>query len=211
MEEKGTENRKNGWYSFAKGLFAVLFRVFYPLRCSGDRNFMEAREPYILIANHNSSLDPLILIRLCPGEIRFLVKKELEKSRFLKWCMDKIHCIRVDRDDNDTHAFRSCLKALKEKNILGVFPEGTRHAGGRMENPRTGTALMALLQKVDILPVYINGRPRLFRRTEVIVGEPVCVSDFPEGRITAESIAHLSGLIKAKYEELRSRVSGART
>lgn len=192
---------KNKYYSFARKTFLVLFNTIYPVRFVNRELLTAENEPYILISNHNSNLDSLILMVLCPRQIRFLVKEELMQNPFIAWCIKKIHAIPVARHASDIGAFRKCIEAIRTKETLGIFPEGTRSAGGLMEHPEPGAALLALMHRMNLVPVYIGGRPRPFRVTKVIVGEKLSTaSGF--GKICSESIGKLSDAIRQRYAEL---------
>lgn len=84
--------------------------------------------------------------------------------------------IPVDRHNMDMGAVRLCLKTLKEKHVLGIFPGelATKSLMGEMES---GVAVIALRGDVPILPAYISGKPKLFRLVHCYYGEPFSVSD----------------------------------
>lgn len=112
--------------------------------------------PYILISNHNSLMDPLLVAWKCYRyQIRFLGKKELVKNPLLRWLFQKLLMIDVDRHNMDMAALRACLKTLREGHPLGVFPEGTRHKEGVMEHMESGIAMIALRSGARLLPAYI--------------------------------------------------------
>ena len=125
-------------YTVARGAAWLLVRVLAPVRYHNLERFsMEA--PYILIANHKSALDPLVMAYPCKNyEIRFLGKKELTSSPFMKFIFDHLHMIPIDRHNMDMAAVRACMAALKNGEILGIYPEGTRHHSGIMEEMEDG-------------------------------------------------------------------------
>ena len=81
----------------------------------------------LLISNHKSGVDPLLLIASCKRPLRFMIAKE-EYNRFgLKWLFKKAGCIPVDRTGRADIAFRQAVKALKNNQVIALFPHGKIH------------------------------------------------------------------------------------
>ena len=194
---------QNCWYLTAKRFFTFLFKTLFPVEIINADLMKRENKPYIVIANHRSVWDPLILMSVCPEQIRFLVKEELMQRPLLSKLAKKIDVIPVQRHASDIRAFRDCITALRNQCILGIFPEGTRYSGGSMESPEPGAAMLAMMQKVELLPVYISARPRLFHKTRVVVGEALA----SQTKITSENLAKFSDEIKIRYRELRAEAS----
>ena len=143
-------------YEIARVLAAVVFNTFLPARCV-HREKLDAEAPYVVVANHRHALDPVAMAMGIPKhQIVFLAKKELGKSPFTQNIMTRLHCILVDRHNTDMNAMRSCMKAVKRKKILLIFPEGTRHHEGQMEQIESGTALIAMRSKSPVIPIYLT-------------------------------------------------------
>ena len=182
----------------------LLFHAIYPYRIVDRQRIRDARAPYLLVANHNSNLDAILLAWLCPYGFYSLGKKELIRGRFTKWLLeDQLHMIPISRNESDVKAMRACMNALKSGNVLCVFPEGTRRLKDLMEKVEKGVALLAMRQKVDMLPVYIDGRPRLFRRNLAVVGAPLCAADYPAGPYSDEKADQLCAMIRNAFHALR--------
>ena len=191
------------FYSFARKVAAVLCSTLFPVRYHHLENFsLEA--PYILIANHKSGMDPLILARPCKQyEIRFVGKKELTKSKFVARVLDGLHMITVDRHNTDLSAMRLCLRVLREGHVLGIFPEGTRHLPDLMSQVETGTAVLALRAKVPLLPVYIDRKASFLRRTNVYIGEPMDITDLSDQGFDAGIVEQLTRRIRDTFLAMR--------
>ena len=160
-------------YEIARVLAAVVFNTFLPARCI-HREKLDAEAPYVVIANHRHALDPVVMAMGSPREqIVFLGKKELGKGKLATNILTRMHCILVDRHNTDMNAMRSCMKAVKMKKILLIFPEGTRHHEGQMEQIESGTAMIALRSKAPIIPIYFDRKLSLFRRTNLTFDEAV--------------------------------------
>lgn len=176
-EKNADAERWSFCYRLAMGLSAILFHTLIPITYHGLEN-CELDAPFILVSNHNSMFDPLAIgYPFKRHMIRFLGKKELEKVWLLKVIFRNMKMIAVDRHNMDMAAMRQCLKVLKDGNSLGIFPEGTRHKTGVMQQLESGTAMIALRSKAPVVPAYIDDKIRLFHRLNVYFGKPV---DFGE-------------------------------
>ncbi|MBE5770416.1 MAG: 1-acyl-sn-glycerol-3-phosphate acyltransferase [Clostridiales bacterium] len=190
-------------YTIARGLAWVLFHTVFPVRYHHTEK-MDLRAPYIMIANHKSGLDPIVLAVPCKDyEIRFVGKKELTKNKLLAWLVGQLHMITVDRHNSDLAAMRLCIKALREKQVLGIFPEGTRHLPDLMSEVETGTAVLALRAKVPLLPVYISSKLRPFHITHVYVGETMDISDLCAQGCDTQTAEQVSQRIRETFYAMR--------
>ncbi len=85
----------------------------------------------------------------------------------------------------------------REGRILGIFPEGTRHHKGLMDQLEGGTALLALRCNVPLVPVYFDKKFRLFRLVHMYVGQDIPLDDL---------IAQ--GVNKGTCDQLLQRITG---
>ena len=114
-------------YTFARGVFGVLFRTLMPIRYHGTDKLNRQDAPYILISNHQAAIDPFVLaLPVRRYEIRFIGKREIVGHKLVQWAVTQLHMIPVSRGATDMGAMRACMSALKEGHVLGIFPEGTR-------------------------------------------------------------------------------------
>ena len=197
----GKKKRFSWLYWLVARLSGLIFRVFLPVKYHHLEN-TEIDAPFILIANHNSMLDPLIAAwKIRRYQLRFFGKKELVRNKFFKAIFDNIGMIPVDRHNMDMAAIRACMKALKEGNPLCFFPEGTRHKQGIMQDLESGIAIIALKGNVPLLPAYIADKPRLFRRNHCYFGAPISVEEMAKGGCGNENCERLLGIIRSTYED----------
>ena len=175
----------------------------FPVHVTGAEKIHQLQAPAILIANHRSMMDPLIIASHCPYEISFLGKKELTSGKMGAFLFNALHMIPVSRHETDLTAMRACIKALKEGNILGVFPEGTRCRDTLMEKPETGVAMIALRSGVPLLPIYIDEKPRFLRRTWAYAGDPIEYGDLSARGISKETAEELTVRIRETFFRLR--------
>lgn len=134
----------------------------------------------IVCANHLSFTDPVFLGLTLRRQVHFISKKELFDKPILGWLLRKLDAFPVDREGKDLQAIRTCLSVLKQKEVLGIFPEGTRVKPGEKTDGKAGVSLIAKKSGAQILPICIKpkyGKFKLFCKTDLVVGHPFCFSD----------------------------------
>lgn len=198
-------------YTFARGVFGALFHTLMPMRYHGAEKLNRQDAPCIVISNHRSAIDPFILaVPEKRYEIRFVGKREITGNKIVEWLVRQLHMIPVSRGATDMAAIRSCMQVLKDGQVLGIFPEGTRHQPEMMQTVESGAAMIALRAGVPILPVYIHGKARLFHRTHVYVGEPLEIADIKAQGINSDTIRQLCERIRQTYYAMRDQANCAK-
>lgn len=203
MRRKSKSGKEaSGWYRAARIGAGFLFRTFCPVRYhNAERLQIEA--PFIVIGNHLSLMDPVIVaVPIKRYDVTFMGKKELESNPVIGKILRDMHCIMVDRHHTDMEAMRACMKALRNGEVLGIFPEGTRHHQGLMEEMETGIAMLALRSGVPVIPVYITRKLRLFRPVDCYVGEPIPMDDLKEKGINTDTCQELLERITGIYRDM---------
>ena len=186
-------------YEITRVLAIILFHTVMPVKFHHRERLLQ-EPPFVLIANHRHALDPIAMAMGIPKkQIVFLAKKELGKSPFTQNIMTRLHCILVDRHNVDMEAMRSCMKAVKMKKILLIFPEGTRHHEGEMEQIETGTALIAMRSKAPVIPIYFDRKLNFFRVTNLYVGEPIPYDDLLAKGINTETCEQMNERMRETF------------
>lgn len=112
--------------------------------------------PAIIVANHTSGLDPLMIQSIVNRPIAWMVAREFHDAASAGWLYRRQRSIPVDRNGRDTTALREALRRLAEGHVLGIFPEGRITTGGPPKL-QTGVGLIAQRAGVPIYPVGIAG------------------------------------------------------
>lgn len=168
-----------------RGIVAVVrpfVKVLFPYTLvGGERIPPVGGPPTILCANHISNMDPVFLVASEKRPIRFMAKAELFKNRLVRWFVEKqMGAFPVHRGQGDTGALEVAGKLVSEGELLGIFPEGTRSKDGNLGRAKSGAVLIAAQTGAQILPVAIrtkHQKVRLFRRTYIVVGEPLSLEE----------------------------------
>lgn len=144
----------------------------------------------VMVINHIGYLDFTyagFTARPAGRLVRFMAKKEVFDHRVSGPLMRGMHHISVDRSAG-SGSFREALSALKDGEIVGVFPEATISRSFELKEFKAGAVRMAMAARVPLLPTVIWGsqrvwtkdHPRRLGRTRtpitVRVGEPMAVS-----------------------------------
>ena len=197
-----TKPKRTVIYTIVVFLYYIIVKLVFFMRFEGRENIPKDKN-VILMGNHQCLLDPVTLA-LCARdrEIHFMGKKELWNNRVLGWVFTKVHGFPVDRGNMDMGAIRTAMNVLKGGETLGIFPEGTRSRTGHMLPLLSGASMLALRSGCEVIPVYIDGRYKPFRRMTVRVGRAVEMDDLRAGRVTKESCDELTGRIEEEFYAL---------
>jgi len=144
---------------------------------------------YLICANHISMSDPIwVVLGLGLRHIpRVLAKKEALSYFIIGDLMKKVGVIGIDREGNDVHAIKECIRALRNDQQLLIFPEGTRNKPGMNVKPKRGAMLLAHRTQVPVLPVYVSVKRRPFGPVTCVIGEPY-LPEFPDKRPTEQQL-----------------------
>ena len=190
------------FYRFCFAVMGPFYKVFYPAKVEGLEN-VPAEGGCVLCANHLSARDPFYIgLRVYPRHLHFMAKVELFKFKPLAAVMRGLMAFPVDRGHHDLNAIRTSLKVLNDGHILGLFPQGTRSRDNTPTPMLNGVAMIALRAQKPVIPVYIGGPYRLFRRTPLRFGKPVDLSDFGR-RMDSETLTAATHRIEEAVWSMR--------
>lgn len=187
IKRKEKKLKKNGFYKFIRAMLAPIIRLMFRVKVTGAENIPD-KGGFLLCSNHIAKRDVVMIAACCPRPIKFIAKKELFSIPILSSLIKSLGAIPINRGGNDIGAIRSAINLIKDDEIVAIFPQGHRYPKvNPAETPiRNGAGLIAFRAKAPMLPVCIKTKGvkyRLFRRVEVIFGEPMCYSElgFAEG------------------------------
>jgi 1-acyl-sn-glycerol-3-phosphate acyltransferase len=124
--------------------------------------------PAIVVCNHISGLDPLLLQSACSKRlITWMMASEYMDLPGLGWFFRTIGVIPVERSGKDSGPLRAALRALQQGRVLGIFPEGRISKTGELLPFQTGVGMIAAKSGATVFPAYQTG-PHLGR--EVTAG-----------------------------------------
>jgi len=140
----------------------------------------------IVACNHLSFFDGFALQYAIPRPIFFMGKEENFKNPFLRFFMYQIGAFPVKRGTYDRNALDQAIRILRQGQVLGMFPEGTRTYGKGLLPAKGGTAILAIKMNCQIIPVAMDGTHQILKnilkRPQVNI--TICPPVFPDGKMT---------------------------
>lgn len=186
----------------------------WPVTMRG-RERIRAGETYVMVANHLSLLDILVLFRLF-RHFKWVSKVENFRIPFIGWNMRLNRYIPLRRGDRESvvQMMAACERTLAEGNPIMMFPEGTRSVTGELKEFKTGAFELALKTRRPILPIVLAGTSNaLPKRGYVLQGRhPITVTvlePIPPERFAGMSPKELTEQVRSVIAEAQSRQSGA--
>jgi hypothetical protein len=190
----------------------VLARLIYRIEVKGDQTFLSETDGVVLICNHVSFMDWLIVSAAIRRPVSFVMTHEFFKGYFLKKFLTQAKVIPIapasEHPEIYNRAFELVADHLQAKGVVCIFPEGKITYDGNINEFKPG--ILKILDKtpVPVVPIAISGmwgslfsrkdknlkdkRPRKFwSKITVSIGDPV----FPD-KVTLD-------ILKTKVEDLR--------
>jgi 1-acyl-sn-glycerol-3-phosphate acyltransferase len=121
----------------------------------------------VVVSNHASDFDPLILSCCVRRPVAYMAKEELFKVPVLKQAIQLYGAYPVKRGSADRSAIRSALSLLEEGWAVGLFLQGTRTLDARITDPKLGAALIAAKGKAPLLPVSLWGTEAILEKVRL--------------------------------------------
>lgn len=141
-------------------LLTLLLHLCYRLRVRGGEH-IPARGAALLVCNHVSFMDALVVGAASPRPLRFLMDKPIYDSPWLNWLFRRIGAIPVDADRHDPGSVRQALaevsRALRQGEVVMVFPEGRLTPNGEIQPFRRGLELILARDAVPVIPAGLAG------------------------------------------------------
>lgn len=160
--------------------------------------------PFIVIANHNSFTNPVILLlTIHKRHLNFMATTELNNNAPGRFVFRHFHAIPVDKDNFSMDTWYRLKDSMARGNGAVVFPEGFVDTEEDKVHPfKEGAMLLALKTGAPVLPVYIGKRSSALRRQHVIIGKLVQPGQVQGGALTMAGIRAFTGLLYGKMLEL---------
>jgi 1-acyl-sn-glycerol-3-phosphate acyltransferase len=202
----------------------VLRLVFRP-KVEGLKNVPRSG-PVILACNHLSFSDSIFTPLIMRRKVTFVAKAEYFTGKGIKGWFSRMFftgagTIPVDRSGGEAAqaALDTLLRVLREGNVAGIYPEGTRSPDGRLYRGKTGVARLALESGAAVVPVALLNTDEIqptgtliptVKRVRIRIGEPLDFSRYAEQRgdrfveraITDEIMYELMALSGREYVDV---------
>ena len=188
------ENEIPHWLgNLLTALVAFAFKIAFRYEVKGReklRGFYQ-KSGVVIVSNHTSFLDVMFMfISARPKQwVRFMARDTLFKNGHgvLGHIISRVGAFPVKRDSADRTSIKRAVAHLKNDEVVGILPEGTRRGKGSVEPEiHSGAAFIARMAHVPILPMTVRncelvkqkGQRVRFPKVTVVYGDPVLLSDF---------------------------------
>lgn len=212
-----------GWRAWICYRIAMIHRFFFSHCRQENACTIPEEGPAIVVANHTSPLDPVVLwTRHFSGfrrprlrVIGYMMAKEYYIRRgFIGWVCRAMESIPVERSGRDMIPIRDALRRLQEGKLLGLFPEGRinlKTPDEQLLPGGTGIAWLALKSGAPVIPVFIHDSPRspsmvkafiVQAHTALRYGPPIDLSRWKDARGTHEELTEITDYIMSHIAAL---------
>jgi 1-acyl-sn-glycerol-3-phosphate acyltransferase len=175
-------NRTDLIWTVGRPTLGAALRALAPLRVYGSER-VPATGGVVLAMNHFSWLDPPAFGAACPRNIRYMAKIELHQVKLIGPFIRSFGAFSVRRGESDRDAVRLMRQCVQDGDALGLFVEGTRQRIGVPGNVQPGAAMVALQERVPIVPAAIHGsqfwKLGNFEPVSVAWGRPLLFDGLP--------------------------------
>jgi 1-acyl-sn-glycerol-3-phosphate acyltransferase len=139
----------------------AISKVLFRYRFAGRSN-VPLEGPVLVVANHQSNLDPVLIGLACPRQLKYFARIGLFFWPF-SWWIRALGAVPIDKD-KALGGIKTTLKLLKQGEGVVVFPEGSRTFDGKMGEMLPGFCMLARRSGATIVPVAIDGAFAALRR-----------------------------------------------
>ncbi len=191
------------FYTFAKNVCYIIFRARYKVIAEGKENIPTDRG-VIVVCNHKSVLDPIMVGTSLKVPLNFIAKEELFKNKFAGFILKNLGAIPISRGKADMSAINTAIKRVSNSENLLLFPEGTRSKTNELLKFKSGATFIASQTNADIVPAAIHYskkskfRPKVYIKFGELIKNEVLALD-PQAPSTARKA---TAVFKEKVEYL---------
>ncbi|MEM6447721.1 MAG: lysophospholipid acyltransferase family protein [Cyanobacteria bacterium P01_D01_bin.123] len=144
------------YYAFKWSIVSPAFHGLYSGRIYGSEHIPRSG-PAILVSNHASNFDPPFISNCAGRPVAYMAKEELFRIPILKQAIQIYGAYPVKRGGMVRQSLDAAQRALDRGWLVGIFPNGTRTADGRIHKPQLGAAAIAAKAQVPLIPMSLWG------------------------------------------------------
>lgn len=193
-----------GLMNFLRVLVIPFYYIAKPFRFYGTRKVADGACLYV--CNHYTLMDAVYPACTTWEGIHYIGKKEIADAFLIGPIAKSVKMISVNRDGKDVRGLLDCFKCLKNNEKLAIFPEGTRNKTDAEILPfHHGAAAIAIRAKVKIVPMVIYKKPRFFRMTHILIGDPFELSEYYDRKLTEADFAEADEKLREVMLSMRAK------
>jgi len=185
-----------------KFILRILVIIVYRPKIKGKENLKEVKGA-LICPNHVHALDSAVVVLMNKRTIRVLAKESLFKYRILKWLAGIFGAYPVKDGKKSMESMKISLRLLKNKELLLIFPEGTRNGMAKGVKAKDGAIKLAAKSGKPIIPVGVQGNFKPFRKIKLNIGKPIYYNLTKEEINNRDKLRELTDELMEKIVELR--------
>jgi 1-acyl-sn-glycerol-3-phosphate acyltransferase len=157
-------------FSIFWALIYVWLNPLWKINIKGRENISK-KKTYVIISNHQSALDIVVLYRLFT-HFKWIAKRELFKVPFVGWNLMLNRHVPIDRNSSQSALImmQKAVDHINQKSSILIFPEGTRSNDGSIKRFKDGAFIIAKKANVAIIPIVLNGTLETLPKSGMIGG-----------------------------------------
>jgi 1-acyl-sn-glycerol-3-phosphate acyltransferase len=205
----GKEIRTSLLYRGGRVICRIISTTMFDLKVYGIRHVPRSGG-VLIVSNHQSYLDPVVLGSQLPRPLSFLAKSELFEAPRFGWLIRQLNAFPVRLGEGDVGAVKETIRRLQEGHALNIFPEGSRSSDGEIAPIESGIGLIVRRAGVPVVPAAIHGSFDAWPRGAVMFrSRPIRVQFGPVMDLkdlkAAEIVKRIDVTLRTMFEELRRR------
>lgn len=162
----------------------------------------------LIVSNHFSPFDFVLnVVIFFPRKLYVIASEDAFRNKLMRFGMKFWGGIEANRVTQSVRFIIEGAKELNNDHLVQIFPEGHNTDDGTIKEFHPSYVLIALRGKAPIIPVITDGNYGIFKRTHVIIGKPIYVTDYlTSEKHTKQDLLRINEIIHQKVLELRQEL-----
>jgi 1-acyl-sn-glycerol-3-phosphate acyltransferase len=192
----------NPFYATGQSLCRLVTTVLFDLKVYGMHHVPRSGG-VLIVANHQSFLDPVCIGCQLPRPTSYFAKSELFENPHFGWLIRNLYAFPVRQGEGDISAVREAIKRLQAGSGLVIFPEGGRSATGELTPLEPGVGLIVRKSGVPLVPCVIEGSYAAWpKHRKLPRPHPVRVRFGPRMDVTHQKATAIVEMIDRKLHQM---------
>ncbi len=149
------------WFTLQQ-ICQLMFTIWFRFRAHGIENLPPGGA--LLLINHQSFLDPLMVGLPLRRPVSYLARENLFRVPVVGWLLKRTYVMPISRESAGTESLRESLRRMEHGFLVGIFPEGTRSLDGGLRELKPGFVALIRRVNVPVIPVAVAGAYEAFPR-----------------------------------------------